>query len=159
MKFDDRPFIAIWETTQACDLACRHCRASAQPARDRGELTTSEGKRLLDERTRNSDQHQYPHRQYRSAGRLAALVATTGARLWSVFYVVPTGRAQADMMPSAQAVERSLEDFRNLCGGSRARAYALTGNFLDSDPLCAYVPPGYVDLSAGPPVRRRLEVC
>lgn len=39
----------IWETTQACDLACHHCRASAQPLRDPGELTTEEGERLLGE--------------------------------------------------------------------------------------------------------------
>lgn len=28
--------------------------------------------------------------------------------------------------------------FRDVCGGSRARAYAMTGNYLESDPLCAY---------------------
>ena len=26
-----RPFLVIWETTHACDLACRHCRAEIQP--------------------------------------------------------------------------------------------------------------------------------
>jgi radical SAM protein len=31
--------------------------------------------------------------------------------------------------------------FRSVCGGSRARAYAVTGNFLAEDPACAYVPP------------------
>ena len=363
MKFDDRPFLAIWETTQACDLACRHCRASAQPSRDCGELTTSEGKQLLDDFARakvplvvltggdpakrpdllelieygikrgltmaltpsatplvtdelvrelarlklsclaisidgpEADSHDtfrgvsgsFGHSQRilavaRASGlatqintsihtgnisqldAMSALVATTGARLWSVFYVVPTGRAQADMMPSADAVERSLEelatlaentrfaikttaaphyrrvlaerakargssaehgfrgkpavrindgrgflfvshrgeifpsgflpvhcgnvrtesaievyrnhptfqglrsseefkgkcgacDYRNLCGGSRARAYALTGDLLGSDPLCAYVPPGFVDTSEGRSIRRRLEVC
>ncbi len=30
--------------------------------------------------------------------------------------------------------------YRRVCGGSRARAYALTGDVLASDPLCAYVP-------------------
>ncbi|SDX00942.1 radical SAM additional 4Fe4S-binding SPASM domain-containing protein [Alicyclobacillus hesperidum] len=30
--------------------------------------------------------------------------------------------------------------FRDVCGGSRARAYALTGNYLESDPLCTYIP-------------------
>ncbi|MCC6168637.1 MAG: TIGR04053 family radical SAM/SPASM domain-containing protein [Caldilineaceae bacterium] len=33
--------------------------------------------------------------------------------------------------------------FRRICGGSRARAYAATGNPLASDPLCPYVPEGY----------------
>lgn len=31
-------------------------------------------------------------------------------------------------------------EFRQVCGGSRARAYALTGDYLESDPSCAYVP-------------------
>ncbi|RPI53842.1 MAG: radical SAM protein [Acidobacteria bacterium] len=31
-------------------------------------------------------------------------------------------------------------EFRGICGGSRARAYAATGNPFESDPLCAYVP-------------------
>lgn len=47
--FDERPFIAIWEVTQACDLACVHCRASAQPDRDPLELSTDEGKCLIDQ--------------------------------------------------------------------------------------------------------------
>lgn len=32
-------------------------------------------------------------------------------------------------------------DFRAVCGGSRARAYALTGDPLAADPTCAYTPP------------------
>lgn len=47
--FNERPFIAIWEVTQACDLACVHCRASAQPDRNPLELSTEEGKQLIDE--------------------------------------------------------------------------------------------------------------
>lgn len=43
------PFLVIWETTQACDLACVHCRASAQPHRLPGELSFNEGKKLLSE--------------------------------------------------------------------------------------------------------------
>lgn len=46
--FDDHPLLAIWEVTQACDLVCAHCRASATPHRDAAELDTDEGKRLLD---------------------------------------------------------------------------------------------------------------
>ena len=49
IDFNERPFIAIWEVTQACDLACVHCRASAQPDRNPMELTTSEGKHLIDQ--------------------------------------------------------------------------------------------------------------
>jgi radical SAM protein len=49
MNFDQAPLIVIWEATQACDLACVHCRASAAPERHRSELTTDEGYRLLEQ--------------------------------------------------------------------------------------------------------------
>jgi len=49
MNFDQCPMLVIWEVTQACDLACVHCRASAQSERNPGELTTGQGYRLLDE--------------------------------------------------------------------------------------------------------------
>jgi radical SAM protein with 4Fe4S-binding SPASM domain len=32
-------------------------------------------------------------------------------------------------------------EFRTVCGGSRARAYAMTGDPLEADPMCAYTPP------------------
>jgi radical SAM protein len=47
-NFDESPFLVIWEVTRACDLACVHCRASADPARHPRELTTEEGFRLLE---------------------------------------------------------------------------------------------------------------
>jgi radical SAM protein len=49
VDFSERPFLAIWEVTQACDLACVHCRASAQPERHPMELNTEEGKGLIDQ--------------------------------------------------------------------------------------------------------------
>ncbi|MGP8243751.1 MAG: radical SAM protein [Bryobacteraceae bacterium] len=49
MNFDQAPMLVIWEVTQACDLACVHCRASAQSERHPQELTTEQGYRLLDE--------------------------------------------------------------------------------------------------------------
>jgi len=49
VDFDRAPFLVIWETTQACALACTHCRASAQPERDPLELTTEEGQRVIRE--------------------------------------------------------------------------------------------------------------
>ncbi|MFA9518274.1 radical SAM protein [Halopenitus sp. H-Gu1] len=44
-----RPVVLIWEVTQACELACRHCRADARPARHPDELSTAEGKALLED--------------------------------------------------------------------------------------------------------------
>lgn len=49
MSFDRAPFLVIWEITQACELACRHCRASAMPGPFPGELSTDEGRRLIDQ--------------------------------------------------------------------------------------------------------------
>lgn len=46
--FDRAPFIVIWETTRACALACVHCRAEAIPHRNPNELTTEEGRRLIE---------------------------------------------------------------------------------------------------------------
>lgn len=36
-------------------------------------------------------------------------------------------------------------EFREVCGGSRARAYAATGDPLESDPLCSYIPAAAID--------------
>lgn len=49
VDFDITPFVAIWETTRACDLACRHCRAEAISTPLPGELSTAEGFDLLKE--------------------------------------------------------------------------------------------------------------
>ena len=359
LDFARRPFLVIWETTQACDLACVHCRASATPNRDRAELTTHEAMNLMDEVRAFGENGDAPPlfvltggdplkrpdildlvaygtgiglrvamtpsgtrlmtrevltrvkvaglarlavsldgatREVHDAFRrvdgsfdwtvsmlrlarelglptqinttitrrtigdleaMAALVAEVGAVLWSVFLVVPTGRASLDDAPSPAEVERALEwlagraeggsfdvkttaaphyrrvmmqrrvtlrragaaaagasatptpdevgralsvndgngfafvshrgaiypsgflpvpcgnvrherlrdvyrshptfvalrdagtlrgkcgacDFRHVCGGSRARAFAMTGDLFGSDPLCAYDPP------------------
>lgn len=47
--FSKTPFLAIWEITRACELACKHCRAEAINWRDPIELTTEEGFRLIDD--------------------------------------------------------------------------------------------------------------
>lgn len=45
----DRPLVLIWELTQACALACDHCRADARPHRHPDELSTAEGTELLEQ--------------------------------------------------------------------------------------------------------------
>lgn len=44
-----RPILVFWETTRACGLACRHCRASATVDPLPGELTAAEGRDLVDQ--------------------------------------------------------------------------------------------------------------
>jgi len=48
-RFSDRPLLVFWEMTKACPLACFHCRANAQLVGDPDELSTSEGRQLIDE--------------------------------------------------------------------------------------------------------------
>ncbi len=46
---NDRPHVVVWEVTRACQLACKHCRADAQKLPHPRQLTTSQGKDLLDD--------------------------------------------------------------------------------------------------------------
>jgi radical SAM protein len=39
-------------------------------------------------------------------------------------------------------------EYRDVCGGSRARAFAVTGDYMESDPYCVYVPPAWREMAA-----------
>jgi radical SAM protein len=45
--YETAPRNVYWETTIACDLACRHCRANAIAAPDPAQLSTEEGMALM----------------------------------------------------------------------------------------------------------------
>lgn len=47
VNFDLGPILVFWETTKACRLACRHCRAEAMAEAAPGQLTPEEGSRLV----------------------------------------------------------------------------------------------------------------
>src|SRR5664279_385382 len=49
VDFARRPMLVFWEMTRACGLACRHCRASASEHGLPGELSTAEGRDLIDQ--------------------------------------------------------------------------------------------------------------
>ncbi len=49
VNFGQRPMLVFWETTRACLLACRHCRASATVEAPPGELSHAEGRALIDQ--------------------------------------------------------------------------------------------------------------
>jgi len=49
VNFDQAPILLFWETTKACNLACRHCRAEAIAEPLPGQLSTEEGMRLIDD--------------------------------------------------------------------------------------------------------------
>ncbi|NNM67736.1 MAG: TIGR04053 family radical SAM/SPASM domain-containing protein [Spirochaetales bacterium] len=60
--------------------------------------------------------------------------------LSQVYRTHPTFRQLRDL--SLLQGKCGVCDFRDFCsGGSRARAYGVTGNFLASEPFCAYEPP------------------
>lgn len=48
-NFEHAPLVAIWEVTRACDLACVHCRASANSCADPLELSTAEAFNLIEQ--------------------------------------------------------------------------------------------------------------
>lgn len=58
----------------------------------------------------------------------------------------PTFKAIRD--PDHYSGKCGVCDYRQLCGGSRARAYAVTGDPLGSDPACAYIPPAWAEKQA-----------
>lgn len=47
--FAHSPLMFYYEVTQACDLVCKHCRASAQEQAAPGELTTEQARALIDQ--------------------------------------------------------------------------------------------------------------
>lgn len=49
IDFDEQPFIIAWELTQACNLACVHCRAASQLQRSPGELRFHEARNVIDQ--------------------------------------------------------------------------------------------------------------
>jgi len=49
LDFQQRPILVFWETTKACLLSCRHCRATALSTAMPGELSSRAGHQLLEQ--------------------------------------------------------------------------------------------------------------
>lgn len=47
-NFEERPLLVFWETTRACGLVCKHCRAESIDEREPEELDFEEGRRLIE---------------------------------------------------------------------------------------------------------------
>lgn len=92
-------------------------------------------------------------------GNGVLFVGHTGLIQPSGFLPIACGRFPRDSIVDVyqnNAMLRSLRDsdrfggkcgaceFRGVCGGSRARAFALTGDALGSDPDCVYLPPAWL---------------
>lgn len=111
--FASAPFIVVWEVTRACALACMHCRAEAIPHRHPAELTTDEGKRLIDHLGTICP----------SGFRPLAAGSVHTDDLVHVYREHPLFRALRD-----PARLRGRCELKHVCGGSRARAYAASGD-------------------------------
>ena len=62
LNYDETPFLAIWEVTQSCDLACKHCRAAAQPiAHPDAAFEHAEGKGAYRPDCRHGSAYFYVH--------------------------------------------------------------------------------------------------
>jgi radical SAM protein with 4Fe4S-binding SPASM domain len=58
---------------------------------------------------------------------------------------------QALRNPDGYSGKCGVCDYRYICGGSRSRAYATTGDMLGSEEYCVYVPPAWRAKRAGLP--------
>jgi radical SAM protein len=96
-------------------------------------------------------------------GRGFMFISHLGQVMPSGFLPLPVGNVRTEdpvTLYRRSPLFRSLRDssvlkgrcgrceFRDVCGGSRARAYAVTGDHLASDPSCPYVPQGALTGSA-----------
>jgi AdoMet-dependent heme synthase len=59
LDFSRNPLLVYWEMTQACGLACKHCRAEAMPGAHPLELSTAESRSFLNQLTGFG--HPLPH--------------------------------------------------------------------------------------------------
>lgn len=146
-RFDRAPRSVYWEVTRACDLACRHCRAVAAPDPYSAELTERDGLVIIDQ----------------LAGFGAGIrddngimfISHTGWGYPSGFLPLPVGcvtTADPVDLYGDSGVFRAMRrpdllrsrcgrcEWRERCRGSRARAFAATGDPLGEDPLCSYEP-------------------
>jgi sulfatase maturation enzyme AslB (radical SAM superfamily) len=51
-------------------------------------------------------------------------------------------------------------EYLKVCGGSRARAYGMTGDFMESEPFCTHIPKKYaamVERGEAEPVEQYFE--
>ena len=109
-------------------------------------------------------------------GRGLLFVSHRGAIHPSGFLPIPCGNVRTDSVidvyrshptfvalrnPDRVSGKCGVCEYRAVCGGSRARAFAITGDPLRSDVLCEYVPAGYrgpLDIFTAEDRRRVLPV-
>jgi radical SAM protein with 4Fe4S-binding SPASM domain len=117
-----------------------------------------------------------PQAMWVNEGRGFLFVSHLGDVFPSGFLPVPCGNVRAEnpvsvyrnhptfrLLRDSDALKGKCQacSYRKVCGGARARAFAMTGDLMAPDPLCTYVPPGYtgaVDIFQGVSQDRHLPV-
>ncbi len=116
--FHHSPFIVFWEITQACDLVCKHCRASAQPDRHPEEIRGNICQELIHQLT------QFPYKP--------TLILTGGDPLKreDVFDIVRLGTEAGLSMAMTPSVTPLLTDqvlYQLKKAGLKRIAFSLDG--------------------------------
>ena len=90
-------------------------------------------------------------------------ISHTGEIMPSGFLPIVAGNVRHDDIPTVyreSPIFRELRDrsqlkgkcgvceFVQVCGGSRARAYGMTGDYMEAEPFCAHVPRRYAAMQA-----------
>lgn len=83
-------------------------------------------------------------------------ISHTGEVMPSGLLPIPVGNVKKDPLKTIYRESPVLKELRNpdlykgkcgvceyrfVCGGSRSRSYAVTGDYLESEPFCVYIPP------------------
>lgn len=124
----DRPLLVIWEATQACALACVHCRAEARPRRHPRELDTEEAVDLM--------------RQVAAFGRPSPIFVITGGDCFErpdLYEIVRRGRE----LGLAVAVSPSGTDKLDRQALRRLQEAGVTAMSLSLDGASAQVHDGF----------------
>ena len=87
------PLMFYYEVTQACDLVCKHCRASAQEPFRGWEGSFDRTMRMMTDARQIGLGVQInttiTRRNFDQIDDLAALLSTKGIVMWSVFFLIP----------------------------------------------------------------------
>ena len=139
----ERVFHFLWEWSERTGVAVK---TTAAPAY----------RRVVLQRQANRRGSRRPHPLAVNDGKGFVFVSHTGDVQPSGFLPLTTGNVRETPLADVyrwSRLFRALRDetrlggkcgicpFRSICGGSRARAWAVTGDFLAADPSCAYEPP------------------
>jgi radical SAM protein len=122
--------LVYWEMTQACALACRHCRAEAVPTAQPGELTPHESLSLL--RQIASFDKPLPHLILTGGDPLKRVdlydVIDEGHRLGLTVSITPSATAELNFSVLEKLKVHGIESFGlSLDGSTAARHEAVRG--------------------------------